>query len=96
MQKVFVDMTMSFDGFTAGPDVSVEQPLGEQGDRLEWFGDDVNRPGDRPGQDDADLSAKVLDELSSATGAVIMGKRTFDVSVGPWGDNPPIHLRIVK
>ena len=71
--KVFFDMTMSLDGFIAGINISVKQPLGEGGDQLEWFGDDVNRLSDRPNRDIADINTKVLDEASRATGAVIMG-----------------------
>lgn len=37
MPKVKLDITMSLDGYVAGPDRTVEQPLGERGDLLhEW------------------------------------------------------------
>lgn len=38
MSKVFVDITMSLDGYVAGPDVSAQDPWGVGGERLfEWF-----------------------------------------------------------
>jgi hypothetical protein len=37
--------------------------------------------------------AEVLDEVYAPTGAIIMGKRIFDLG-GPWGDPPPFHTGI--
>lgn len=38
MPKVFVEMTMSLDGYIAAPDVTKEHPLGKGGERLfDWF-----------------------------------------------------------
>jgi len=89
--KVVADIDISLDGFVAGEDVSPENPLGVNGDALIWYGDDVN-------DDEADLhdaygevDATVLREASGSEGAVIMGRRTFEVSLGAWGENPPIH-----
>jgi dihydrofolate reductase len=41
-----------------------------------------------------DADAKVLDELYARTGAILMGRRMFDVGVEPWGDPPPFHMPV--
>jgi dihydrofolate reductase len=95
MGKVTVDMSMSLDGFIAGPNDSVERPLGEGGERLhEWVYDLASwreRHGLTGGKTDSD--AEVLDESLKNTGAVVVGKRMFDVANG-WGDNPPFHVPV--
>jgi dihydrofolate reductase len=91
MARVFADIDISVDGFVAGPNTSASNPLGDGGERLIWYGDDVNAA-------DADLAssyqavdAAVLEESAAREGAVIMGRRTFDVSIDAWGETPPIH-----
>ena len=70
MGKVTVDMSMSLDGFIAGPNVSVERPLGEGGKRLhEWLYGLASwreRHGLAGGKTDTD--AEVLDESFKTTG----------------------------
>jgi dihydrofolate reductase len=93
MGKVSVDISMSLDGFIAGPNDSVENPLGDGGERIhEWVYDLASwreRHGIAGGRTDTD--AEVLDEAFENTGAVVIGKRMFDVANG-WGDNPPFHM----
>jgi dihydrofolate reductase len=95
MGKVTVDMSMSLDGFIAGPNDSVERPLGEGGERLhEWVYDLASwreRHGFEGGKTDTD--AEVLDESFKNTGAVVVGRRMFNVANG-WGDNPPFHMPV--
>jgi dihydrofolate reductase len=75
-QVVVADMTMSIDGFTAGPGVDYLQPLGAGGDRLhEWIFAAAG----------ADRTA--VEELQASTGAYVMGRRTFDVGIDLWGDD---------
>ncbi len=79
MGKVTLDMSMSLDGFIAGPNVGVERPMGEGGERLhEWL---FNTSA-------SEVDAEVEREMSATTGAVVLGRRTFDVGVGLWGDVP--------
>jgi dihydrofolate reductase len=78
-------MTMSLDGFVAGPDDRPGQELGRGGGRLfDWLD---HRHGDGP-------SGQVFRE-ALATGAVIAGRRTFELA-GRWGgdhhDGVPIHV----
>lgn len=79
MGKVILDITMSLDGFVAAPNVGLEHPLGEGGLRLhDWLFRGTSAPGpDR----------FVADELFAMTGAFVLGRRTFDVGEGRWGDD---------
>jgi dihydrofolate reductase len=79
MSKVVLTMSMSLDGFAAGPNVSVAHPMGEGGMRLhDWL---LNPPV-------SDIDRQVVQEVFATTGAVVLGKRTFDVGLGEWGDTP--------
>jgi dihydrofolate reductase len=90
--KVFVDITMSMDGFIAGPNDGPEQGLGEGGERLhEWiFGlASWRKPhGLEGGEHNED--SELLDEATQRSGAVIVGRRMFDNARG-WGESPPFH-----
>jgi len=93
MGKVTVDISMSLDGFIAGPNDSPERPLGDGGERLhEWVYDLASwreRHGLEGGKTDTD--ADILDEAFKNVGAVVIGRRMFDVANG-WGDKPPFGV----
>lgn len=96
MTKVTADMSMSLDGLIAGPDAGVDHPLGEGGEQLhEWlYGLESRR--DRHGKagGERNRDAEVLEESFKNTGAVLMGRRMFDVAEGPWGDDPPFRMPV--
>jgi dihydrofolate reductase len=96
MSKVKFDMSMSLDGFIAGPDAGVEHPLGEGGLALhDWiFGlaSWRERHGLEGGTTGPD--SDVMEEAFATTGAVVMGKGMFDTGEGPWGDDPPFHVPV--
>ncbi|NJP94964.1 dihydrofolate reductase [Nonomuraea sp. FMUSA5-5] len=80
MSKVVLDVSVSLDGFTAGPNVRAEEPMGDGGERLhEWMG------GQGPGGE-ADL--EVRRQVDAAVGATVIGRRTFDLGLRPWGGTP--------
>jgi len=82
MGKVIADQSISLDGFTTGPNVSVGNPLGDGGERLhQWMSS-------------TPANAKVRDEPFQAAGAFLVGRRMFDVGVGPWGDEPPFRAPV--
>ncbi|OKA06164.1 dihydrofolate reductase family protein [Amycolatopsis regifaucium] len=76
MSKVVLDVSMSLDGFTAGPNVRAEESMGDGGEQLhEWMGG-------------AGPDADVRREVDSAVGATVIGRRTFDLGLRPWGGTP--------
>jgi dihydrofolate reductase len=88
MGKVIADQSISLDGFSAGPNVAVGNGMGDGGDALHaWMGWEDGGPAARAGGAD-DLSPFALLQRS---GAVVVGRRMFDVGEGPWGDDPPFH-----
>jgi dihydrofolate reductase len=90
MGKLTLNITMSLDGFIAGPNQTIEQPLGEGGERIhEWmYGLAAFR--ERHGQSGGETNADsdVVEESVSSTGAVLMGRRMFSGGAGPWADDP--------
>jgi dihydrofolate reductase len=90
MTRLFCDISVSLDGFVAGPNQTLEQPLGEGGEKLhEWaFGlaSFRERHGLEGGETNAD--SEVVEETLRATGAVVMGRRMFSGGEGPWQDDP--------
>jgi len=95
MSKAVLSMSMSLDGFIAGPDDGPSNGLGDGGHRLhEWIlmGADA---GHREAVDRLDgVNREVMDEVMS-TGAVVVGRRTFEFA-GGWGgdhhDGVPIFV----
>jgi dihydrofolate reductase len=90
MAKVFLDISTSLDGFVAGPRPTLEEPLGEGGERLhEWvielatWRERHGKPGGATGPGD-----EVIAESVARTGAVVMGRRMFSGGEGPWEDDP--------
>jgi len=92
MGKVVVDMSMSVDGFIAGPNDNSEQPLGVGGSILHnWLFDG---PAVSKHNDFFQLSNKesrdVFDESFDNEGAIVVGRRTYDIVDG-WGGSHPNH-----
>jgi dihydrofolate reductase len=74
MSKVIADITMSLDGYVTGPDPDLEHGLGRGGEPLHgWV------------ESDHEVDREVLREVAEASGAVVMGRRLFDVVDGPHG-----------
>ena len=101
--SLFFDISVSLDGYVAGPDASLEDPLGKGGEALhEWAVDTrafVEGHGREGGDDNAD--SDLLRATFERSGATIMGRRMFSGGSGPWeddpnpnawwGDEPPFH-----
>jgi dihydrofolate reductase len=106
MTRLICDISSSLDGFVAGPNPSLEEPLGEGGELLhEWAFAATSwreRHGLEGGEQNAD--SDVIDESLRATGAVVMGRKMFSGGEGPWeddprvdgwwGDEPPFHVPV--
>ena len=84
MSKVTADISMSLDGFVPNPIREGENPLGDDPGRLhDWMFDEKTATG-----------AKIVDEIYASAGAVLIGKRMFDVGVEAWGDPPPFGMPV--
>src|SRR5689334_2292758 len=103
MSKLRFKISMSLDGFVAGPDQSVENPLGVGGMRLhEWvFPLAAWRAPHGLEGGVTNASTPVIEESFHNIGATIMGRNMFGGHPGPWkaeapwngwwGTNPPFH-----
>lgn len=104
--KLRLQISMSLDGFVAGPEQSVENPLGIGGDRLhEWaFRLASFRAMDGTEGGDTGPSDALVRESIATAGATIMGRNMFGGHPGPWsprgpsgpwrgwwGEDPPFH-----
>ena len=91
MGKVIFNITMSLDGFVAGPHDTPENGLGDNGDRLfKWYfsGDtEIQLPGS-PTLKVSAQSANLINEAMRTYGAGVWGRRTFDIAQA-WGGHPP-------
>jgi dihydrofolate reductase len=106
MARLICDISISLDGFVAGPSPSLEEPLGKGGELLhEWaFAAQSWREshGLEGGEQNADSG--VIEEWIRATGAVVMGRKMFSGGEGGWeddprahgwwGENPPFHVPV--
>ena len=92
MSKVVLELSMSLDGFVAGPNDNPDNGLGDGGDALfKWYSSgDTDFP--LPGTDMvfkiSRASADFLRPSWQNIGASVTGRRTFDIARG-WGGNPP-------
>ena len=95
MGKVTTGLSMSLDGFIAGPNDGPGSPLGDGGERLfAWYagGDTEYRlPGTEMVFMVSPQSAQLLGEAHTNMGAFVTGRRTFDISNG-WGGSPPLGV----
>ncbi len=90
MPKLFLDITMSLDGFVAGPNQTLEEPLGERGEQLHEWAIAAASWREAHGQTGGETSqdSEVIDESRRDTGAVLMGRRMYSGGSGPWEDDP--------
>jgi dihydrofolate reductase len=90
VSKLRFQISISLDGFVAGPNQSEEHPLGEGGEQLHewvvklaaWRG-----PHGREGGE-TNASSEVMEEALANVGATIMGRNMFGGGPGPWGEDP--------
>ena len=104
MSKVSCQISVSVDGYVAGPNQSLDNPIGEGGMRLhEWaFATDTwnEQHGRQAGERTAD--SEVAAKMMEGIGAFIMGRNMFSPGRGAWdeswtgwwGDDPPYHTPV--
>ncbi|GAB3169607.1 RibD domain-containing protein [Micromonospora palomenae] len=104
MTTVSCQISMSLDGYVAGPDQSRQDPLGRGGLRLhEWFfGLDAWRERHGLAGGGRGVDVEVVDEMTRDIGAYVMGRRMFGGGDGPWdldwtgwwGEDPPFRTPV--
>jgi dihydrofolate reductase len=104
MSSITCQISISLDGFVAGPNQSLENPIGEGGLRLhQWVFDTASwreQHGEAGGARTADSA--VVGDLFKNVGAYVMGRKMFGGGDGPWdetwtgwwGDDPPYHVPV--
>src|SRR2546429_4510257 len=106
MSKLRCHITISLDGFVAGPNQSEENPLGEGGERLhDWVVPLAawrQSHGEQGGE--VNESARIVEESRENIGAGVMGRNMFgpvhggawgdEQWTGWWGDDPPYHYPV--
>src|SRR4029453_8732461 len=103
MSRLRLRISMSLDGYVAGPDQSVENPLGVGGERLHEWVVPLRAWRATHGMEggSVDESTPVLEEVVAGIGATVMGRNMFGGHPGPWdpakpwtgwwGNDPPFH-----
>lgn len=90
MTKVIAEISMSLDGYVAGPDATLEEPLGVGGEELhDWVFplEGWRRPHGLEGGERG-VESEMVEESIRATGAVVMGRRMFSGGSGAWEQDP--------
>ncbi len=106
MANLRLKMSMSLDGFVAGPNQSEENPLGVGGTRLHEWAFELAAWRAEHGMEGGVVneSTAVVEESRANVGATIMGRKMFGGPAGPWdevnpwngwwGVTPPFHHRV--
>ncbi len=105
MSELKFQISISLDGFAAGPNQSEEHPLGEGGEQLhEWVVKLAawREPHGKEGGE-VNASTEIFEEALDNVGATVMGRNMFGGGPGPggeepwrgwWGDDPPFHTPV--
>jgi dihydrofolate reductase len=101
MSRLKLNITMSVDGFVAGPDQSPENPLGIGGEELHDWLVPLKAFRESHGEQGGEVNASTpfAEDILAGAGATIMGRNMFGGGPGPWeddwkgwwGDDPPYH-----
>ena len=105
MTKVRVHISVSADGYVAGPNQSLENPLGEGGESLHAWVFPLKAWREPHGMEGGEVNAStaVVEESIAKVGAEIMGRGKFGGGPGPWGEapwrgwwgeEPPFHMPV--
>lgn len=104
MSKLRVNITISLDGYVAGPNQSMDDPLGVGGEALHKWALELAAWKEQHGQKGGAVNASsaIMQEMFQNVGAVIMGRNMFGGGPGPWksdwkgwwGEDPPYHMPV--
>ena len=92
MSKVVIDMSMSLDGFVAGPEDGQAHPLGRHGGEhvFDWYfsgNEEYRHPLFRP---EPGVNRDQVELMFAESGAFIFGRRTYEIAKG-WGGSHPVN-----
>lgn len=103
MSRLRFKISMSLDGFVAGPNQSVDNPLGVGGTRLHDWAFPLKAFREMQGLEGGEVneSTPIVEGMFANVGASVMGRNMFGGHPGPWdakkpwngwwGSNPPFH-----
>jgi dihydrofolate reductase len=105
MPRLRCELSISLDGFVAGPNQSEEHPLGEGGMQLHQWALKLEGWRKVHGKEGGEVnpSSELVAEHMDGIGAVIMGRNMFGGGPGPWegdswrgwwGEDPPFHAPV--
>ena len=104
MPKLRLNISMSLDGYVAGPNQTLKEPLGVGGEELHAWAVELAAFNEAHGKKGGVVNAStaIMKEMFENVGAVIMGRNMFGGGPGPWtsnwkgwwGDNPPYHMPV--
>lgn len=91
MSKLKFDISVSLDGYAAGPDQSEQHPLGVGGEDLHNWVVELEAWRSKHGMEGGEINASnaVQEEAYANLGAYIMGRNMFGGGPGPWREDPP-------
>lgn len=90
MPRLRLDISMSLDGFIAGPNQSTDNPLGQGGMQLHDWIFPLAAWRESHGEDGGEVNAStaIVEESRDNLGATVMGRNMFGGGPGSWGDDP--------
>ena len=103
---IVAQISVSVDGYAAGPSPSLDDPLGVGGEQLHEWAFRLEAWRRQHGLDggEVDLDTPLIEEAETEIGAVVMGRKMFSGGEGPWaddpngrgwwGDEPPFHAPV--
>ncbi len=103
MGKLVAGISMSLDGYVAGPEPTLEEPLGQGGEMLHEWAINAHAWREQHGKSGGEegIDSDILEAHHGAAGATIMGRKMFSGGSGGWdddprasgwwGDEPPFH-----
>ncbi|HET7646983.1 MAG TPA: dihydrofolate reductase family protein [Gaiellaceae bacterium] len=106
MSKVRAEISMSLDGFVAGPDPTLEEPLGRNGEALHEWVVQTQAWREAHGLEGGETNEEsdMVREGIASVGASVMGRKMFSGGAGDWesdprskgwwGDEPPFHTQV--
>lgn len=103
--RTVAGLAISLDGFIAGPNQSLQNPIGEGGLRLHEWMFATAAWARREGRSDVPVETQdsdIVEHMHDGVGAFVMGRHMFDPGRGPWdlewrgwwGENPPYHAPV--